>query len=143
VTALPRPLNANGRSRQRWERWRARRRAAVMARCRGRCEAPGCRNDAREAHHCFGRRHIIGEPLASHQTMLAGLCRDCHRMVTKQSKGWVTLHLRWVAIAMAAQTFTVPAMPLFDGDAIDAAKYTERHLDDSGELDQLRDEAGL
>jgi hypothetical protein len=98
VTALPRPLTGFGRGAQRWANWRARQRAAVMARCRGRCEAPGCYADAREAHHCFGRRHIIGEPLASHRTMLAGLCRECHRLVTVEPVCAVALTLQRAAI---------------------------------------------
>jgi hypothetical protein len=35
-----------------------------------------------ESHHVFGRRNVVGEPLASHHTFLAGLCRECHHEVT-------------------------------------------------------------
>lgn len=143
MTALPRPVNANGRTEQRWILWRARQRAYVMVRCRGRCEAPDCLNNAREAHHCFGRRHIIGEPLASHRAMLAGLCRDCHHAVTVEPVCGLALHLQWAAVQRAAQAFTVPAALLLDEDAAGAARYIERHLIARGEMDELREMAGL
>ena len=136
-------MNALGRTKQRWMFWQQRQRALVMTRCRGRCEAPGCPAEAREAHHCFGRRHIIGEPLASHRSMLAGLCRKCHRDMTVNPVCPLALTLQRTAVERAAEGFTVPAALLLDGDYDDAARYIERHLTDRGQMDELREAAGV
>jgi hypothetical protein len=114
-----------------------------MSRCRGRCEAPDCKADAREAHHCFGRRHVIAEPLASHRAMLAGLCRDCHRLVNVEPVSRLAQHLQCEAIERAVYAFKVPAVWMVEGTAIDAARYIERTLEARGEMTAMREDAGL
>lgn len=62
--------------------WRFRNRLEALARAGGRCEH--CREHRWQelvAHHAFGRRNVISEPLASHHVLLAVLCEDCHRDV--------------------------------------------------------------
>jgi hypothetical protein len=75
--------------------------------------------------------------------MLAGLCRECHHTVSVQPTCGLATHVQWTAIERATQEFTTPAVLLLDGAAIDAAKYIERHLIDRGEMDQLREVAGI
>lgn len=51
--------------------------------------------------------------------------------------------LQRTAIERAAEGFTVPAALLLDGDHVDAARYIERHLIDRGQMEELREVAGV
>ena len=83
MTALPSPLRAKGKGTLRWEQWRKRQRALVAIRADGQCEAPRCKENPTDWHHIWGRGHLVSEPLASHHTMTAGLCRTHHNATTR------------------------------------------------------------
>src|ERR1700722_12379333 len=80
MAKMPTPIRARGKQAARWTQWRNRQRALVAMRSEGRCEGYECRARSEDLHHVFGRRHIVAEPLASHHTMCAALCRSCHNL---------------------------------------------------------------
>ena len=139
MSKLPQPLRARGASTLRWESWRTKQRAQVSARARGRCEIPHCPNPAQEWHHTMGRRHIIGEPLASHHTFGAGICAEHHREVTRTPGGFVDEQLKRAAIERAERWFGVHT----EGDLEGRARALEDALKASGEWDRLREQAGV
>lgn len=132
--ALPRPLNARGRVKARWVQWQARQRALLFQRGRGRCELE-CGALATEAHHVFGRRNQIAEPMASHVTLLAALCSDCHRRVTVEPASADASRLRTEAMGRARARFGVAADVLSPWTLEEAMRA-------SGQWDQLLAESG-
>jgi hypothetical protein len=75
--------------------------------------------------------------------MLAGLCRECHHSATVDPAGRIARYLQMEAVKRAAQDFTVPAACLVGSGPISAARYIERHLLERGEMDALREAAGI
>jgi hypothetical protein len=94
----------------------------------GRCEAYGCRKRSVDLHHCFGRRQTIGEPLASHHTMTAGLCRDCHRLVHREPAGFVNRLLQGTALERGAVWWNVPDPS--SAEVLEQALKTNGHWND-------------
>lgn len=140
MSKLPQPMRERGASTLRWQRWRDDQRKAVWARCRGVCEASGCTMAAREWAHCFGRRHIIAEPLASHKTMTCGLCVVHHHEMDRDPASDVAAELKWAAIARAVTHFDVEPAPGSDPKGV--ATAIEDTLRASGEWDRLLEAAG-
>ena len=134
-------MRERGASTLRWQRWRNDQRVAVWSRCRGVCEARGCTAKAREWAHCFGRRNIIGEPLASHKTMTCGLCVEHHHEMDRDPHSAVAVDQRTAAIERAAAHFGV-ALMIPAGDLMGAARAIEDALKESGEWDLLLEAAG-
>lgn len=97
MSSLPRPLPKRGPVAARWETHRRRSRAVVMARAYGRCEVPGCRAEATEWAHMFGRRHLVAEPHASSPELTAALCRSHHQGIDRGLLPDTQLVLRWAA----------------------------------------------
>jgi hypothetical protein len=146
MTALPRGLRATGTRHARWIGWQQQQRAVVMSRCHGRCEASGCANPAEEWHHCFGRRHIIAEPLASHHTMTAGLCGNHHRALTRGLLPSVDRELMAAALMRAVSRFKIPVLLTESHDSRDelcgAARAIEDALRSDDRWQALCEEAG-
>jgi hypothetical protein len=105
---LPTRLTQRGTSALRWQQWRNRQRALVALRNDGRCEGYECRALATDWHHVFGRRHIIAEPLASHHTMTAGLCRDCHNHMHNNPASFAAQMVHRDALDRGARWFHSP-----------------------------------
>ena len=137
-------MRERGASTVRWQRWRNDQRIAVWARCRGVCESTGCTMAAREWAHCFGRRHIIAEPLASHKTMTCGLCVDHHHEMDRDPNSIVALEQRMEAISRATAFFKLRDTYLAggEGNPVGAARAIEDALKASAEWDRLREAAG-
>lgn len=133
-------MRERGASTLRWQRWRNQQRADVWLRCLGICEATDCTAKAVEWAHCFGRRHIIAEPLASHKTMTCGLCVDHHREMDRDPNSIVAMDMRTAAIVRAAEFFNLE--PLLAGDIIGSARAIEDDLKASIEWDRLLEAAG-
>jgi hypothetical protein len=105
---LPVRIRPLGKGTQRWSQWRQRQRALVAQRNYGRCEGYECRALATDWHHVFGKRHIIAEPLASHHTMTAGLCRDCHNHIHNNPASFAAQIVRKDALDRGARWFHSP-----------------------------------
>ncbi len=135
MSALPHPLQARGKGTIRWQQWRNRQRALVALRSQGKCEAPKCEERATDWHHVFGRGHIISEPLASHHTMTAGLCRTHHR-ATERKERPLTPILQLAALQRVAAWFRLPDIPH------DQVRTVEAMLRAEGEWDRLCLDAG-
>jgi hypothetical protein len=75
--------------------------------------------------------------------MLAGRSREYHHAVTVNPISALATHLQRAAIHRAAYGFDVPAVLLVDSDPAGAAWYIERHLIDRGQMDGLREAAGI
>lgn len=128
-------MRQTGASTQRWAQWRKRQSALVAMRYAGKCEGHRCTQKADELHHVFGRRHIIAEPLASHHTMCAALCRDCHRATHRGEKP-ITPILQLAALGRAAAWWRLPDIP------IDGVRTIEAMLRSEGEWERLCKDAG-
>lgn len=108
-------LRSSGTTTQRWAKWRHKNAVTVRIRSGGQCEAEKlwpdtagrCPNDAADWHHVFGRRHIIAEPLASHHTMTAALCRECHNAAHRNERPLLPL-LQQAALERASHFFFLP-----------------------------------
>lgn len=96
-------MNARGVTTKRWESWRRSQAAVCKRRNFGQCE--GCNATATEVHHVFGRRNVIGEPLASHATMTSHLCHLCHVLVTTDPACAAADRLRAAALERALRAF--------------------------------------
>ena len=133
-------LKARGISTKRWEKWRARQRDLVMEkRGNGDCEARDtfgkrCAIGADQWHHCFGRGHVVAEPLASHHTMTCGLCFGHHRHVHTKPAGLVARVLKSEALIRGAAWFALPT--------VQDVRELERVLRMTGAWEQLLADAG-
>jgi hypothetical protein len=87
--------------------------------------------------------HDPCEPHASNHAVLAGLCRECHHAVTIEPASPLAIGLQCKAIDRAARSFTISAVMLLDDGPTGAARYIERHLGDRGEMEVLKEVAGL
>ena len=128
------------------DRWRNEQRVKVWERCRGVCESTGCTMAAREWAHCFGRRHIIAEPLASHKTMTCGLCVAHHHEMDRDPASNLALVQKLRALVRATEFFGVGDFDVAGyvdaDDANGAARAIEDALKSSGEWERLLEAAG-
>lgn len=129
-------INKHGASAGRWSQWRKRQAALVALRFAGKCEGNRCDSKADELHHVFGRRHIIAEPLASHHTMCAALCRDCHRAAHRGEKPLLPM-LQLAALGRVCAWFSLPQV-----DDPQNVRTIEAMLRAEGEWDWLCLDAG-
>src|SRR5580704_13247978 len=102
-------IRETGASTNRWRQWRKRQAALTAMRFAGKCEGQ-CGGKAEDLHHVFGRRHIIAEPLASHHTMTAALCRTCHNAAHRGERP-LTPILQIAALGRACAWFRLPDVP--------------------------------
>jgi hypothetical protein len=72
--ALYRPPRKTSVTRDRWGKWQAQERQAVLIRSGRRCEGCGQGDRVLQWAHIAGRRHIVGEPWASSRELTAALC---------------------------------------------------------------------
>lgn len=139
MTAVPKPVTAV-RSSRRWISWRGKQRVVAMSRALRWCEAPQCKHKASEAHHTFGRRHLVAEPLASHATLLAALCPDHHREATLEPQGELQRHLQEMALRRAQREW--PGLSFSSVSLVGRARELERLLRRGEEWQRLCEAAG-
>ena len=90
-----------GKRTQRWAAWRRKNYGLLALRCRGVCEGCGGRTPL-DPHHVIGRE---SEPFSSHVSLLAGLCRSCHRAVTGEPGSGIELTLNAMLMERAEARF--------------------------------------
>jgi hypothetical protein len=120
-------LRSAGTTTQRWANWRHKNAVIVRRRSLGQCEAEQsagrrCQHEAEDWHHVFGKRHIIAEPLASHHTMTAALCRECHNAAHRSEHPLLPL-LQRAALDRAAHFFFLPDLT----EAISVEAFLRAH----------------
>jgi hypothetical protein len=122
VSALPRAINKHGDVKDRWRRHQHQSRITVMLRCRGKCEAGECDQEAREWAHIFGRRAIIAEPWASSPDATFGLCRHHHQQLDRNLAPDLLDRMRWIAVARLCASHSVPIPSTAEYDALGAIR---------------------
>lgn len=95
-------LRQRGAATERWEKWRARTKAILASRARGKCEITGIVSyEGLDAHHLLNRD---SEPWSSHPKAMIVVSRQAHN---DQRELLPALHdeLRWGAIGAIAEEF--------------------------------------
>jgi len=143
--ALPKPMSMRGKVSARFDRWRRDQAARVNLRAGFRCEAVldgvRCRTASRDGDHVWGSRSRISEPLLSHSSQIAALCRAHHDQAGVEPNGELRQFLQRRAIEWAQQKW--PHIRLTPGEPVDQIRELERLLKDGDEWQRLVEEAGL
>lgn len=123
-------VKARGPVKDRWAAWREQERAAVMERAQSVCEHCTFPKVALEWAHGFGRRQIVGEPLASSRFMTFAFCPICHPLFDSNQAPGRRDVLRWRAIGrltayLQDQGVEIGVISSEEFDPLGAARHLE------------------
>jgi hypothetical protein len=116
--------------------WQDEQRGAAITRARRWCEAPGCTKRGDAWHHLFGRRNIIGEPLASWAPFTVWLCQiPHHRAMHEEPDIQLIDTLRFRGLDLGIVQLNVASVVM--DDSVEWARFIERKLVAAHARDEL------